>query len=68
MTVPQPIPDHSTVTLKSVKGLQVKLEISDQRTDLEFSINLTDTEAQLIDLFRTVLKETGAIKGFMIIL
>lgn len=66
--MPQPSPDHSTVTLKSVKGLQVKLEISDQRADLEFSINLTDTEAQLIDVFRTVLKETGAIKSFMIIL
>ena len=43
--------------------MQVKLEISNQRADLEISINLTDTEAQLIDLFRTILKETGSIKN-----
>ena len=60
MAVAQSSPDHSTVTLKSAKALQVKLEISDQRADLEFSINLTDTEAKLIDVFRTVLKEHGA--------
>ena len=41
--------------------MQVKLAISDGQ-DLEISINLTESEAQLIDVFLTVLKDTGAIQ------
>lgn len=41
--------------------MQVKLAISDGQ-DLEISINLTESEAQLIDVFLTVLKDAGSIQ------